>query len=69
MELKSLPHFFNNKVYVVPDYQRGYSWEPKHVTDLLTDIDNATRLNKPHYMGTISPFFRRRQNSRWSKQL
>ena len=54
MELKLLPHFFNNKVYTIPDYQRGYSWEPKHITDLLTDIYNAIHLDKPHYMGTIN---------------
>lgn len=52
MELKQLSHFFNNKVYTIPDYQRGYSWEPQNVTDLLTDIDNAMKLEKPHYMGT-----------------
>jgi uncharacterized protein with ParB-like and HNH nuclease domain len=54
MELKLLTHFFNNKVYTIPDYQRGYSWHPKNVTDLLTDVSNAIRLNKPHYMGTIN---------------
>ena len=54
MELKLLPHFFNNKVYTIPDYQRGYSWQPKNVTDLLTDISNAIMLDKPHYMGTIN---------------
>ncbi len=54
MELKHLPHFFNNKVYTVPDYQRGYSWQSNNVTDLLEDISNAMQLDKPHYMGTIS---------------
>lgn len=54
MELKHLPHFFNNKVYTIPDYQRGYSWGPKHVNDLLIDISNAVLLDKPHYLGTIS---------------
>lgn len=54
MELKHLPHFFNNKVYSIPDYQRGYSWQSNNVTDLLEDISNAMHLDKPHYMGTIS---------------
>jgi len=54
MELKQLLHLFNSKVYTVPDYQRGYSWEARNVTDLLVDIDNAMKLDKPHYMGTIS---------------
>lgn len=54
MELVPLPHFFNNKIYTIPDYQRGYSWQTKNVLDLLIDITNAIHLNKPHYMGTIN---------------
>jgi uncharacterized protein with ParB-like and HNH nuclease domain len=54
MELVPLPHFFNNKIYTIPDYQRGYSWQSKNVLDLLIDVSNAIQLNKPHYMGTIN---------------
>lgn len=54
MELVPLPHFFNNKIYTIPDYQRGYSWQSKNVLDLLIDVSNAIHLNKPHYMGTIN---------------
>jgi len=54
MELKPLTHFFNKKIYCVPSYQRGYSWEDKQILDLLTDIDHAIKLDSLHYTGTIT---------------
>lgn len=54
MELKTLTHFFNKRVYTVPDYQRGYSWKPEHVLDLLRDISYSMKLDNQHYMGTIT---------------
>lgn len=54
MELKPITHFFNKKIYCVPSYQRGYSWEEKQITDLLTDIHHAIKLDSLHYTGTIT---------------
>lgn len=54
MELKPITHFFNKKIYCVPPYQRGYSWESKQIIDLLTDIDHAIKLKSLHYTGTIT---------------
>jgi hypothetical protein len=54
MQLKNLTHFFNNRVYTVPDYQRGYSWQAKQVTDLLKDITHAIQLGNTHYMSTLT---------------
>lgn len=54
MELKQLTHFFNGRIYVVPSYQRGYSWQKKQIEDFLTDIDHAIKLNSNHYTGTIT---------------
>jgi len=54
MILNNLTHFFNKKVYTVPSYQRGFSWQKKHVKDLLTDLDYAIRLDHQHYAGTIT---------------
>ena len=54
MELKPITHFFNKKIYCVPSYQRGYSWEEKQIFDLLADIDHAIKLNSLHYTGTIT---------------
>jgi len=54
MQLKPITHFFNKKIYCVPSYQRGYSWGEKQITDLLTDINHAIKLNSLHYTGTIT---------------
>jgi hypothetical protein len=54
MELKTLPHFFNQRVYSIPDYQRGYSWQEEHVKALLQDLVNAHQLDNTHFTGTIT---------------
>ncbi len=54
MQLQTITHFFNKRVYTVPDYQRGYSWAEKNVLDLLKDITHSIQLNNFHYMGTIT---------------
>ena len=54
MELKPITHFFNKKIYCIPPYQRGFSWEEKQILDLLTDIDHAIKLDSQHYTGTIT---------------
>ncbi len=56
MELRKIPFFFNQRIYVVPSYQRGYSWKEENVLDLLRDIDNALQLQSDHYVGTITLF-------------
>lgn len=56
MELRKIPYFFNQRIYTVPSYQRGYSWKEENVLDLLRDIDNALHLNSEHYVGTITLF-------------
>ena len=37
----------------IPPYQRGYSWETKHRTDLLSDIDELTYEDRRHFAGTL----------------
>lgn len=54
MELKPISHFYNKRIYVVPPYQRGYSWEKKHIYDLLNDLKHAIKLDANHYTGTIT---------------
>ncbi len=51
-KLESLPEIFNQKLFRIPDYQRGYSWEVKHLEALWQDIENLT--DKLHYTGTIT---------------
>lgn len=42
------------RLFKVPDYQRGYAWEPEQVQDLLSDIEriDASREYR-HFTGTI----------------
>jgi len=52
-ELISFKDIVSNKMFKVPDYQRGYSWENKQIKDLLEDIENLIDKNHKHYTGTI----------------
>lgn len=36
----------------MPDYQRGYSWDPANVQDFLSDLDYL-QVDKNHYTGTL----------------
>jgi uncharacterized protein with ParB-like and HNH nuclease domain len=51
--LKILSEIFNEKVFRIPDYQRGYSWGKSELEDLWRDIDNLP-LDKSHYTGMIT---------------
>lgn len=48
----SLQQLFYQRVFRVPDYQRGYSWERRHVQDFLEDLE-LLRPNRYHYTGTV----------------
>ena len=54
-ELKSLSEIFGDKVeFVVPDYQRGYSWERKpQLEDLWEDLENMAN-DRNHYTGMFT---------------
>lgn len=45
--------FSTNQVLEVPDFQRNYSWEPKNVEELYTDISFARRQGKDHFLGGL----------------
>jgi len=51
--LKTLSEIFNEKVFKVPDYQRGYSWGEQQLEDLWRDIHNLA-LGKLHYTGMLT---------------
>ena len=47
-----LQELFNNRIFQVPDYQRGYAWERRQVQEFLDDLallDSSRR----HYTGTV----------------
>ena len=47
--------FVNNRQFIVPEYQRGYSWEEKQRADLLEDIERIYESDNDytHFTGTI----------------
>lgn len=52
-----LPAVVNDRLLVVPDYQRPYAWSTKQLDDLWEDLDLLGRVNRPgarpHYAGTL----------------
>jgi len=55
VDLVTLPSIFRNRFLTVPDYQRGYSWDEKHVSELLKDMEHLIRdgIQLRHYTGTL----------------
>lgn len=51
--LISLPELFKDKFFVIPDYQRNYSWDTDQIDDLMKDIENISTKDYRHYSGTI----------------
>jgi uncharacterized protein with ParB-like and HNH nuclease domain len=43
----------NGKIYLVPQFQRDYSWDQDNWEDLWNDILNIYHENESHYMGSI----------------
>ncbi|MFC0513175.1 DUF262 domain-containing protein [Mucilaginibacter angelicae] len=38
LALRTVSQLFNN-IYYIPEYQRGYRWQPQQITELLNDIN------------------------------
>lgn len=51
--LQSLSKFFFHKIYRIPDYQRGYAWTEKHLSDFWGDIVQLED-EKNHYVGVLT---------------
>lgn len=52
-KLQSLSEIFNNRIFRIPDFQRGYSWEEDQLNDFWDDIQNLNP-NKIHYIGLLT---------------
>ena len=53
-QLEGIGHALADRVLGVPDYQRSYAWEERHVRDLLQDLAAALQLHEPEYfLGSI----------------
>ena len=51
--LLSLKEIFAGRVFRIPDYQRGYSWELEHLQAFWDDLENLQE-GHIHYTGVIT---------------
>ena len=51
-DIKGIGSFIKENKFFVPIYQRTYSWEEKHVTDLFEDI-KANIKESEYFLGTL----------------
>ncbi len=51
--LMTLDDIFEGRFFLIPDYQRGYSWEQIQIKDLLNDIEHLGNTDYIHFTGTI----------------
>lgn len=52
-QLLNLEEIFKDHFFLIPDYQRGFSWEIEQLEDLKKDIKNLVSKNHMYYTGTI----------------
>ena len=52
-DLQSLSEIFQNKLFRIPDYQRGYAWQDAQLRDFWEDIVNL-QPDRYHYTGLLS---------------
>ena len=52
-ELQNLSQIFQNKIFRIPDYQRGYAWQDLQLRDFWEDVINL-QPDRYHYTGLLS---------------
>ena len=52
-KLQSLNEIFNQKLFRIPDFQRGYSWGVNQLNDFWEDIENL-KDGQIHYTGLLT---------------
>lgn len=52
-ELQSLSVLFQNRLFRIPDYQRGYAWKHEQLVDFWEDLMNLHE-DRYHYTGLLS---------------
>lgn len=52
-ELQSLSQIFQNRIFRIPDYQRGYAWQDAQLRDFWDDLINLQE-DRNHYTGLLS---------------
>ncbi len=52
-ELESLQGIFKDRIFKIPDYQRGYAWTTRQLKDFWEDVINLP-IDRYHYTGVLS---------------
>lgn len=52
-ELQSVSQLFQNRLFRIPDYQRGYAWKREQLVDFWDDLMNL-QVDRYHYTGLLS---------------
>ena len=52
-ELPSLAKIFNNRLFRIPDYQRGFAWGERQLADFWSDLLRV-ELDRTHYCGQLT---------------
>ena len=52
-EPRSLDSLFKEKIFRIPDYQRGYAWQKGQLKDFWEDLINLS-ANRSHYTGVLT---------------
>ncbi len=53
-KLETLKQLFEGKIFRIPDYQRGYSWQDDQLDDLWDDLKETQGMRKNHFLGVIT---------------
>ncbi len=52
-EVLSLARIFNNRLFRIPDFQRGYAWGERQLADFWSDL-NRVSADRTHYCGQLT---------------
>lgn len=63
-DLESLKSIFKDRIFKIPDYQRGFAWTKKQLTDFWEDLINLPQ-DRLHYTGLLS--LKKVERTTWTK--
>lgn len=68
-ELQSLSLLFQNRLFRIPDYQRGYAWQQSQLADFWDDLINLQQ-DRYHYTGLLSlKLLGKKETKDWGSDL
>ena len=68
-ELQPLSLLFQNRLFRIPDYQRGYAWQQSQLADFWDDLINLQQ-DRYHYIGLLSlKSLGRKETKDWGSDL